>query len=314
MHDMLDPKDRDAGLADVVNGGDELGAFAFGQTAGNFVEQQKLWRGREGARHLQSLAFEQGQGARQHVGAPEQAKLFENFSTGLCSLTLGPAAAIDRADQEVLKHGEFFERLRNLVGTAEAGLAAPLWRLAQEVVAVEANAAGGWREAAGDQVEQRGLTRAVRPDDADRLARPDVEIKIIGDDDQAEAFLQAGNFQQHEMSTRRPDQAIASIWPPTGIAGAVLLSVMTISYLPSLNRHWPPTSGVFATFLAANGGRLAPPHATLPTTVSRSVAAIVAAIALESRSGARLSTSTATSNSACAKPIGCVHRFLVAAS
>jgi hypothetical protein len=30
---------------------------------------------------------------------------------------------------------------------------------------------------------------------------------------------------------------MASILPPTGIAGAVRLSVMTISYLPSFNRH-----------------------------------------------------------------------------
>ena len=119
---------------------------------------------------------------------------------------------------------------------------------------------------------------------------------------------------QHEMSTRRAIRRSASILPPTGIAGAVLLSVMTISYLPSLSRHWPPTSGVLATFLAAKGGRFAPPHCTLPTTVSRLVAAMrrsdrfgVAA------SGARFSTSTATSNSAWTKPIGCVHCFLVAA-
>ena len=60
--------------------------------------------------------------------------------------------------------------------------------------AVEADAAGGRREAAGDQVEQRGLARAVRPDDADRLARRDHEIEIVGDDDRAEAFLQACDF------------------------------------------------------------------------------------------------------------------------
>src|ERR1700716_4297102 len=96
---------------------------------------------------------------------------------------------------------------------------------------------------------------------------------------------------------------------------AVLLSVMTMSYLlPSFTRHWPPTSGVFATFFAANGGRFAPFHCTLPTTVSRLVAAIAATMALASRCGERLSTSTATSNSACTKPIGWVHCFLVAAS
>jgi hypothetical protein len=64
----------------------------------------------------------------------------------------------------------------------------------------------------------------------------------------------------------RPDcavcQPIGSILPATGIMGAVLLSVMTISYLePSRSRHCPPTSGVLAMFFCANGGRSLPFHA-----------------------------------------------------
>src|SRR5215467_3960610 len=112
------------------------------------------------------------------------------------------------------------------------------------------------------------------------------------------------------------DYPIASTLPATGMAGAVLLSVMTISYLlPSLTRHWPPTSGVLATFLAAKGGRFAPFHATLPTTVSRLVAAIAASVALASPAcGVRLSTSIATSNSAWTNPIGWVHCLRVAPS
>src|SRR5215813_6670093 len=56
---------------------------------------------------------------------------------------------------------------------------------------------------------------------------------------------------------KMPIQVIASIVPPTGISGAVRLSVMTMSYLlPPLSRHWPPTSGVLVTFFAANGGRV----------------------------------------------------------
>src|SRR5258705_13068600 len=94
-------------------------------------------------------------------------------------------------------------------------------------------------------------------------------------------------------------QAIASILPPTGISGAVRLSVMTMSYLlPSLRRHWPPTSGVLVTFLAANGGTPLPFHAILPTTVSRLVAAMASTVALAlPTSLVRLSTSVATSNS-----------------
>src|SRR5260370_12774449 len=97
--------------------------------------------------------------------------------------------------------------------------------------------------------------------------------------------------------------------------GAVLLSVMTISYLlPSLTRHCPPTSGVLATFFAANGGRFAPFHCTLPTTVSRLVAAIAPTMALASRRGARLTAPTPPPNSASTQPVGCGHCFLAPAS
>ena len=110
---------------------------------------------------------------------------------------------------------------------------------------------------------------------------------------------------------------IASILPPAGIAGAVWLSVMTMSYLlPSLMRHWPPTSGVLATFLAANGGT---PFA-VPLNVTDDGVEIGRGDRLDGRPSCRrarrvrLSTSIATSNSECTKPIGCVHCFLVAAA
>ena len=78
---------------------------------------------------------------------------------------------------------------------------------------------------------------------------------------------------------------IGSILPPTGIAGAVLLSVMTMSYFaPSRSRHWPPTSGVLAMFFCANGGSSLPFHAMWPTMVSSLVAAIAAIDGLRDRS------------------------------
>src|SRR5215831_11927225 len=88
--------------------------------------------------------------------------------------------------------------------------------------------------------------------------------------------------------------------------------MMTSSYLYFLLfTHRPSTSGVLLTFFNGPG----PPHLTSPTTVFR----LVALIASRSEAGfpgsvVRLSESTATSNSACEKPIGCVHCLLVADS
>src|SRR6185436_19038575 len=100
--------------------------------------------------------------------------------------------------------------------------------------------------------------------------------------------------------------------PPVGILGACELSTITSSYLCVLPLiHWPSTSGVLLTFL--NGPP--PPHFTSPTTVCRLVEATASRIdAWLPRSLVRFSASTATSNSACAKPIGWVHCFLDADS
>src|SRR5256886_7723018 len=68
--------------------------------------------------------------------------------------------------------------------------------------------------------------------------------------------------------------------PPSGICGACLFSVMTMLYLSPVNLHWPPTSGVFAMFLAANGGTLSEPKTTGPTTVSSLVAPMALASAV----------------------------------
>ena len=115
---------------DVADGGDQFEALALGQAAGDLVEQQKPRRRRERARHLQPLALEQRQRAGERVGALDADPSRSRISPQDCGdLALRSAAAVDRADQQVLEHGEVLERLRDLVGAADAGAAAPLRRL-----------------------------------------------------------------------------------------------------------------------------------------------------------------------------------------
>ncbi len=59
MHDVLDPHDGDAGAFDITHQLHELGAFCFGQAAGDLVEQQEPRRAGERARELEPLAAEQ---------------------------------------------------------------------------------------------------------------------------------------------------------------------------------------------------------------------------------------------------------------
>src|SRR5262249_22861103 len=102
---------------------------------------------------------------------------------------------------------------------------------------------------------------------------------------------------------------IGCIWPPVGICGAVSLLVMTRSYLKAPPwRHWPPTSGVLATFLTGPA-----PQAMGPTIVSSLVLVMASSTAARSPACERLRASAATSKSACTNPIGWVHCFLTAA-
>ncbi len=68
MHDVLDPDDGHSRRMDLPDGFDEFEAFALGQSAGNFIEQQQMRIGRKRARHLEPLAFEQRQCAGEGVG------------------------------------------------------------------------------------------------------------------------------------------------------------------------------------------------------------------------------------------------------
>src|SRR5918992_1053307 len=99
--------------------------------------------------------------------------------------------------------------------------------------------------------------------------------------------------------------------PALGMSGWSLLDTITSSngYLPSLLRHWPPTSGVLATL-----GTGPPLQEILPTTVSRSTPLMALARAcLSSTLPDALRAAAATSNRACTNPIGWVHCLPVAA-
>src|SRR3954469_6722200 len=109
-----------------------------------------------------------------------------------------------------------------------------------------------------------------------------------------------------------PVDQIGLSCPPAGICWKASLLTITRSYLylPLPLTHWPSTRGVLLTF--RNGP--CPPHFTGPTTVCRLVAAMASRTSPFFSDLLRESASAAISNSAWAKPIGCVHCFFVPAS
>ena len=99
-------------------------AFGFGQAAGDFVEQQEPRRAGERPRQLKALPAEEVERAGAAVGQGDQPGALENFAAGVHHLRFALAAAVNGGDQEVLEHGEVFERVRNLKRAPDAGDAA----------------------------------------------------------------------------------------------------------------------------------------------------------------------------------------------
>src|SRR5262249_1403521 len=95
---------------------------------------------------------------------------------------------------------------RTLKGARHAGAIDRLRRGAGHVDAGENDAALVLSVDAGDDIEQRGLTRAVRPDEPDDLALLDVEIDAIERDEAAEARGQfaAGEQGGHKAFVLSP--------------------------------------------------------------------------------------------------------------
>jgi len=89
-------------------------------------------------------------------------------------------------EEEVLGHGEVREERVDLEGPREAERGAPLGREVRHVLAEEDDAAGGGRDLAGDEVEERRLARPVRADDAAALSWFEGQVDLLDRPEPAE--------------------------------------------------------------------------------------------------------------------------------
>src|SRR5271166_2024368 len=207
------------------------------------------------------------------------------------------------ADQHILEDSHALERQRHLIRAADACAASAMRREPRDVVSVENDLPGVGSKTASNQVENRGLARAIGAEDAQRLALGDFEREMIRHLHRPEALRDVleGKHDRHRRASSRASQlGMANGLRATGISGASLLSTTTSSYLCfSPFTHWPETSGVLQTFFTGPFRQF-----TRPTTVGRSVATIASrSEALSVGSFARLIASAATSNSEWLYPI-----------
>ncbi len=110
------------------------------------------------------------------------------------------------ADHHVVERGQVGEQPQVLEGARDAGVHDRLRPQAVEPAAAKRDAALVRLQEAGDDVEDRGLARAVRTDQAGDAALLDGEAAILQRMQSAEAMVEAGDLQirGHSRSPARP--------------------------------------------------------------------------------------------------------------
>ena len=111
----------------------------------------------------------------------------------LHDLEHGPDVVLDR---EAAKDRGFLRQI------ADAEARAPVHRHLRDVVAVEFDPAGVDRDEAGDHVEAGRLARAVRAEQADRLAAADVHVDAVDDAAAAIGLGDAARDQRADPGSR----------------------------------------------------------------------------------------------------------------
>jgi hypothetical protein len=102
------------------------------------------------------------------------------------------------ADEHVLERGHVLEEADVLKCSADAELGDGVRRLAGHVAARELDPAGRRLVDPGEHVEERGLARAVRADQADDRAGRDREVDVVDRDQPAE--LLADIYRMQDVS------------------------------------------------------------------------------------------------------------------
>ena len=98
---------------------------------------------------------------------------------------------------DVLVHAELGERLGDLEGTHHAAPRDLVHRQAGDVFAQQLDTPAVDRQEAGDRGEQRGLARAVGPDQRHDAALINRQCGVVDGPQAAEDLGQSGNFQHH---------------------------------------------------------------------------------------------------------------------
>ena len=186
------------------------GAGVGGGHAGGGLIQQEDARARgQGDRDLDDALSAVGQGAGRLQRDRRQAERVEQRESLVQERVLAPqrapemparAGPLGERERHVVDHRECAEQLVDLEGAGEPEPHPRVLRQTGDVGAAQADPAGARRQRSGDQVDQRGLAGAVRPDQRVARAVRQPEVDAIGHPQRAEALAQAKRLQRRRLA------------------------------------------------------------------------------------------------------------------
>ena len=175
---MRDVENRDAALSQIVEHAEEMIRFGRGERGRRLVEHQHAAFERERAGHLHELAVRGRQMFHPGVRRQREVETSEQVAGPHAHLTLeqhAPAPGELAPREDVPRHCQVGERQQLLIDHPDAVRERVPRSRERELHILPANLAGIRRHDPREDLEQRGLARAVLSDEGVRLAGPNRE-------------------------------------------------------------------------------------------------------------------------------------------
>src|SRR5882672_10454407 len=219
-HHVLDHDHRDALLLETRQEREDVVHFRGGEPGHRLVGNKELRLRSNRPREPELSQVHLSQAARHRVRPCGEAHLPEDAHRLLDDAALGqlfvPARGIKERHAQVVEHRHAGERLGDLKAAREAEADALVRGMPADVLAVETDAPFLVPERSGDAVDERALSRAVGPDQADPLAGSHHEVDAVERGKTAKSLGHATHFEQrsgHQRSFRRRQASTQPMMP-----------------------------------------------------------------------------------------------------
>ena len=215
VHGVLDDDDGLVLRRQAAQHREHLFRLGLAEAGERLVEQQQARLPGERARELHQAQLLAGELARHALRDRGQADALDRLAGEPARLGVGRRAHVG-ADHHVVRHRHAHERTHDLEGAAHAELADLVRLQAEDAAPIEQHVARARRDEAVQQVERRGLARAVGADDAEDHALADAEADVVDRLEAAEVLRQTAHFEDDLIGNRcgAPHSPEESFWQP----------------------------------------------------------------------------------------------------